>query len=169
MSVEFPEASILAQQLDESIKGMIIDAYELMDVERMKGMGFFNESLFDFESLVGKNVERVVSRGNTIRIKLSEFMNLLIAPEYGGVITYLPKGGKSPKYHLKLEFTDGSILTTRIRSMGLIYALRDKDLGDSYMYKRGFLGGVSPDGPEFTWDWFNNTMARRTDSLNLYW
>ncbi len=159
MSIELPEARILAQQLDEALRGKTIQSYDLRDVDRMKQIGFVNKYLDDFEAIKGKTVEAAVSRGNTIRVKLTGSMNLLIAPEYGGVITYLPEAGKPPKYHLKLGFTDGSILTTRITSMGVIYAVDDEHISENYMYRRDFLAGVSPDEPGFTWEWFRDTIG----------
>ena len=165
MSIELPEARIFAQQLDKELTGKTIKDYDLKDVDRMMRIGFVNKNIFDFDSIRGKTVKSAVSRGNTIRVQLSDEMNLLIGPEYGGLITYLSDGGKAPKYHLKLEFNDGSILTTRITSMGIIYAVADDTLTESYMYNRDFLGGVSPDEPDFTWDWFRETFGSETRQL----
>ena len=165
MSIELPEARILAQQLDSAIVGKTIKSYDIKDVERMMKIGFVNKDLSDYEAINEKTVESAKSRGNTIRVKLFDSMNLLIAPEYGGVITYLPEGGKLPKYHLKLEFTDGSILTTRITSMGVIKAVNDQDLSENYMYKRDFIGGVSPDESDFTWEWFKETIGSENRQL----
>ena len=91
MSIELPEARILAQQLDASLKGKTIKSFDLQDVERMMKIGFINKDLSEFEAIKGKTIESAKSRGNTIRVKLSDAMNLLIAPEYGGVITFLPR------------------------------------------------------------------------------
>jgi len=165
MSIELPEARILAQQLEVSLVGKTIKSYDLQDVERMMHIGFINKNLSDFEAIKDKTVESAKSRGNTIMVKLSDSMNLLIAPEYGGVITYLPDGGKPPKYHLKLEFKDGSILTTRITSMGVIKAVPNQDLSETYMYKRDFISGVSPDEPDFTWEWFKETFGSENRQL----
>ena len=165
MSIELPEARILAQQLDASLLGKTIKSYDLRDVERMMQVGFMNKDLSDFEALKNKMVKSAKSRGNTIRVQLTDSMNLLIAPEYGGVITYLPEGGKPPKYHLKLEFTDGSILTTRITSMGVIKAVHDQSLSENYMYKRDFISGVSPDEPDFTWEWFKDVIGSENRQL----
>ncbi len=159
MSIELPEARILADQLDGALKGKTVDSYDLKDVERMMRIGFINKDVFEFDILIGKTVENATSRGNVIRVRLTDATNLLLAPEYGGVITFLPDDGKVPKYHLRLDFTDGSKLTTRITSMGLIYAVKDENLADSYMYNRDFLNGVSPDEPAYTWDWFKETLG----------
>jgi len=162
MSIELPEARILADQLDKALSGRTVESYDLKDVERMMRIGFVNKDLFEFDALIGKTVEGAASRGNVIRIRLTEAMNLLLAPEYGGVVTLLPDGGKTPKYHLRLDFTDGSRLTTRITSMGLIYAIKDEKLSDSYMYKRDFLNGVSPDEVDYTYNWFRETIGGLT-------
>lgn len=165
MSIELPEAKVLAHQLNDAIIGLTIESYDLQDVERMMKIGFINKNLSDFKLLVGKRVEEVLSRGNTIRVKLSDKINLLIAPEYGGVISFLKEGGKSPKYHLRLTFNNGSIMTTRITSMGLIYYVSDENLEDSYMYRRDFLSGVSPDEPDFTVGWFKETIRKENRQL----
>jgi formamidopyrimidine-DNA glycosylase len=130
----------------------------------MMRIGFVNKDLSEFESITGKTVNDVVSRGNTIRVKLSGSMNLLLAPEYGGVISFI-QSGMAPKYHLKLAFRDSSRLTVRVTSMGVIYALPDEKLKDSYMYRRDFLGGVSPDAPEYTWEWFKKTVGSENKQL----
>ncbi len=164
MSIELPEARILAEQLDTSLKDRVIEAYDLMDVERMMKIGFINKELCDFHSLIGRTMLSAVSRGNTIKVRMDGCMNLLISPEYGGVITLID-GGEPSRYHLKLDFKDGSTLTIRITSMGLIYAVRDENLEDSYMYRRDFLSGVSPDAPVFTWAWFKTTIGSENRQL----
>ena len=82
MSIELPEARILAQQLDASLLGKIIKSYDLRDVERMMKIGFVNKDLSDFEALKDKMVKSAKSRGNTIRVQLTDSMNLLIAPAF---------------------------------------------------------------------------------------
>ncbi|MCW4012712.1 MAG: hypothetical protein NWF07_06940 [Candidatus Bathyarchaeota archaeon] len=165
MSVELPEARILAEQLDQAITGKIIKEYDLKDVERMIKVGFLNKDLSEFKPIKDKKVLGVTSRGNTIRVHLDGEMNILIGPEYGGVLSYLEKGGKVPKYHLKLVFDDGSILTTRITSMGIVYAVADDRLTESYLYNRDFMGGISPDEPDFTWAWFKETIGAENRQL----
>ena len=164
MSIELPEARILAEQLNETIVGKIIQGYDLQDVERLMRIGFVNKDLSDFDSIIGKTVENVVSRGNAVKVSLNGSMNVLLAPEYGGVISYV-EDGKVPNYHLKMMFRDGSILTVRITSMGVIQAVPDKRLKDCYVYRRDFMGGVSPDGPEYNWEWFKTAMGKENRQL----
>ncbi len=158
MSIELPEAHIFAFQMNEALQGKKVESYDLRDIERMVKIGFIR-SVSDFGDLVGRTITGVTSRGNTIHVRLDEGMNLLIGPEYGGVIRLVGEGGESPKYHLRLDFADGSRLTVRITSMGIISALKDSELEKSYLYRRDFLGGVSPDSEEFTFERFQGLIS----------
>jgi formamidopyrimidine-DNA glycosylase len=158
VSIELPEARILAAQMNEALPGKTVESYDLRDIERMVKIGFIR-NVSDFGDLVGRKITGVASRGNTIRVCLDGGMNLLIGPEYGGVIRLVGEGGEVPKYHLRLDFADGSRLTVRITSMGIISALKDGDLEKSYLYRRDFLGGVSPDSEEFTFERFQGLMG----------
>jgi formamidopyrimidine-DNA glycosylase len=143
MSFEYPEAKILAAQLDETLKGKIIESYDLRDYEKLQRIGFLNRNLDDFRQLVGRRVLGAGSSGNTIRVQLDGAMNFMLAPEYGGVILY-HKAGEEVKYHILLRFAGGDSLTVRLTSMGLVYAARDEQLDGLYMYKRDYLGAPNP-------------------------
>jgi formamidopyrimidine-DNA glycosylase len=144
MSIEYPEARVLARQMDATIKGKTIESYDLKDYEKMQRIGFFNRDLNDYKQLVDKTIIGVGSSGNTIRIRLDGKMNLLLTPEYGGVVLY-HLAGKDAKYHIKVVFADGDSLTVRLTSMGVIYAAGDDQLEDVYIYRRDYLGSPSPD------------------------
>lgn len=160
-----PEARIFAEQMDEVLPGKTIASVDTKDMENMMKLAVGKEHLFDFDGIVGKTVERVRSRGNTIHVKLSNDHNIVIGPEYGGRVRFLPEGGIPPKYHLKMVFTDGSILTVRNTGMGVIYALKDDYLPESYLYKRDFLRGISPADSEFTWERFNELVGSQQRQL----
>ncbi len=164
MSIEFPEACILATQMNEALCGKRIDSYDLRDIERMVKIGFIR-NVSDFSDLVGKKITGVNSRGNTIHVRLDGGVNLLIGPEYGGVIRLIEKEGEAPKYHLRLDFMDGSRLTVRITSMGVISTLKDGDLEKSYLYRRDFMGGISPDSNEFTFERFHGLMSSENKQI----
>ncbi len=143
MSFEYPEARLLAGQLDGTIKGKTIKSYDLRDYEKIHRIGFINRDLDDFKRLIGKMVLGAGSSGNTIRIRLNDGMNLLLAPEYGGVILYHRVDGEA-KYHLRIDFTGGDSLTIRLTSMGVIYAAHDDQLEGVYIYRRDYRGAPSP-------------------------
>jgi len=143
VSIEYPEARILAKQLDETIKSRRIESYDLKDYEKLIRIGFINKNLDDFKQLVDRSVEGAGSSGNTIRVKLDGGMNLMLAPEYGGVVLYHPNGEEA-RHHLRVDFAGGDSLTVRLTSMGLVYAARDEQLPGLYMYKRDYLGAPNP-------------------------
>ena len=150
MSIEMPEATILARQMEAELPGRIVTGFELRGCESFQRMGFVNRDLGAFARLVGLTVGSVVSRGNTILVKLSGEQNLILAPEYGGEIFFhkndrsLPDAAPPAKYHLRLDFEGGSTLTVRLTGMGSIYASCDAGLEEHYMVRRDFV----PEIPE---------------------
>ncbi len=167
MSIELPEARILAGQMDEELRGKQIGSCSLEDYERLQRVGFFNKDVRDFDRLVEGRIERVVSRGNVIRVELDNGMNLLIAPEYGGRVLYhTGVDTLLEKYHLKLDFADGTSLTVRLASMGIIQAFDDAELEKSYVYRRDFSEKLSPgDESEFTLERFTEILTERSQQL----
>ena len=143
MSFEYPEARLLAGQLDATIKGKKIESYDLKDYEKIHRIGFINRDLDDFKRLIGRTILGAGSSGNTIRIRLNDGMNLLLAPEYGGVILYHQEDSEA-KHHLRIGFTGGDSLTVRLTSMGVIYAAHDDQLEGVYIYRRDYRGAPSP-------------------------
>jgi formamidopyrimidine-DNA glycosylase len=163
MSFEYPEAKIVARQLDNTIRGKIIKNYDLKDYERIHKIGFINKDLSQFARLKGRTIEGASSRGNTIRIKLNGNMNLLLAPEYGGYILYNKSSKSEARYHLMVSFSEGDSLTIRLTSMGVIYASLDKELEKVYIYKRDYRGTPSPD--ELTKEQFSDLLSSRGTQL----
>ncbi len=161
MSFEYPEAKMLAGQLDETIKGKTIESYDLRDYEKLQKIGFLNRNLDDFRQLVGRRVIGAGSSGNTIRVRLDGAMNFLLAPEYGGVVLY--HGAEEAKYHILLRFAGGGSLTVRLTSMGLVYAARDDQLDGLYIYKRDYLGAPNPD--DVSPEQFRKLVAERGTQL----
>ncbi len=161
MSIELPEARILAEQMNRELRGKHIKSCRLQDYERLQRIGMLDKDTRSFDRLVNGTVESVTSRGNVIRVKLDNGMNLLLAPEYGGRIFYRTSERAVPsKFHLKIDFSDGTVLTVRLTSMGLIQAVKDNELGRSYVFRRDFNPDVlSPTSEEFTLERFSNLLA----------
>ncbi len=163
MSVEAPEAHILAEQMSKELVGKEVTACILKDCEKFQDLGFINMYSSDFNRLVGGKGESVVSRGNTIRLKFDNGLNLLLAPEYGGVIRYYTSGAAIPsKFHLKLIYKDESTLTVTLTGMGIIQARADNELADSYVYRRDFSSVPSPlNNEEFTFERFSSDLSAK--------
>jgi formamidopyrimidine-DNA glycosylase len=165
MSIELPEARILAQQMNQNLKGKQVKSYMLKDYERLQRIGMMDKDLGTFEQLVGAKIEEITSRGNVIRLKFDK-INLILGPEYGGEIFYSKDANDVPRFHLKVDFADGSALTVRLTSMGVIKVLPDNDLENSYVYKRDFdQNKLSPLDEEFTFEQFSKRMADQNRML----
>jgi formamidopyrimidine-DNA glycosylase len=125
-----------------------------------------DKDLSVFNMLVDGKIESVTSRGNVIRIKLDNGANLILGPEYGGEIFYQTSEKTVPKFHLRLDFIDGTVLTVRLTSMGVIQALKDDELERSYVYKRDFDSTkLSPIDEEFTFEHFSERMTEHNKML----
>jgi len=167
MSIELPEAKILAEQMDKELRGKRIKSCHLQDYERLQKIGMLDKDLETFDHLVDGKIEFVVSRGNVIRVKLDNGMNLILGPEYGGEIFYHESEKAVPsKFHLRVDFGDGTVVTVRLTSMGVIQALKDDDLERSYVFRRDFNFKVlSPVDEEFTFERFSKLLAENNRAL----
>jgi len=161
MSIELPEAKILAEQMNKELRDKRIKSYHLQDYERLQKIGMLDKDTKSFDQLVNGKIESVISRGNVIRVKLNNGMNLILGPEYGGKIFYHTSEKTVPnKFHLKVNFSDDTALTVRLTSMGLIHAMKDNELKRSYVFRRDFNPEViSPIDEEFTFERFSKLLA----------
>ena len=166
MSVELPEAKILAEQMNLELKGKQVKSSLLKDCERLQRIGMMDKDLTSFNQLVNGKIETVASRGNVIRVKFDNGANLILGPEYGGEIFYHTDTANVPKFHLRVDFSDGTVLTVRLTSMGVIQVLKDDELERSYVYKRDFDSTkLSPTDEEFTFERFSKRMADHNKML----
>lgn len=165
MSFELPEAIIIAGQMEKELVGKVVSSWNIRDSKKMQSIGFMNKDERDYNILIGGKIINILQRGNTVLVKLNNASNLVLGPEYGGIIRYYPTIETLDKYHLLLEFTDKSSLTVRLTSMGSVYAISDQKLKDNYMYKRDFLSGISPTDKKFTLNIFKNQLQDFTRNI----
>jgi formamidopyrimidine-DNA glycosylase len=167
MSIELPEAKILADQMNKELKGKRIRSYLLRECGKLQKIGFINRDNKSFDQLVNREVESVTSRGNSIRVKLDEGMNMILSPEYGGEIFYHSHEATVPeKFHLKMDFSDKTALTVRFTSMGGMRVLKDAELMDLYVFKRDFNTEIlSPIDEDFTFERFSRLLSGNNRAL----
>jgi formamidopyrimidine-DNA glycosylase len=167
MSIELPEAKILAEQMNKELRGKRVKSCHLQDYERLQRIGMLNRDLKALDQFVDGKIEFVISRGNVIHVKFDNGMNLILGPEYGGKIFYHTSGKTVPKkFHLRVEFSDGTVLTVRLTSMGVIQALKDDNLEHSYVFRRDFNSEVlTPIDEEFTFKRFSKLLADNNRAL----
>jgi formamidopyrimidine-DNA glycosylase len=163
MSVELPEAQILAGQMSKELLQKQIKSFHVQDYQKLQRIGFMNKDIKAFDQLMNRKVESIISRGNVIRVKLDLCLNLILAPEYGGSILYHTSRSTVPsKFHLKLDFSDDTSLTVALTGMGVIQTLKDDELERSYVYKRDFSEVTSPtDEREFTFEHFSKQLIEK--------
>ena len=167
MSAEFPEALILAKQMNEELVGKIVESCHLADYESMQRLNLINKDISDFKRLVGGKIDAVVSRGCTILVKLDNKMNLTIEPGQGGALLYHSSEATLPgRAHLKIDFSDSTYMTVRFRGLGIIKAVTTENLQRDYLYWRDFSHGISPlDEQKFTPERFSKLLQERNRIL----
>jgi formamidopyrimidine-DNA glycosylase len=166
VSVELPEAKILAEQMSQQLSGKQVKSFLVKDCERLQRIGMMDKDLTSFNQLVNSKIETIASRGNVILVKFDNGANLILGPEYGGEIFYHPDAANVPNFHLRVDFSDGTVLTVRLTSMGIIQVLRDDELERSYVYKRDFDSAkLSPADEGFTFERFSKRMADQNKML----
>ena len=167
LSIELPEAKILADQMNFELKGKRIERFCLQNCQKLQKIGFIHSDNKPFDQLLNREIVSVASRGNTILMKLDENLNLILNPEYGGEIFYHSSEATVPeKFHVRIDFSDKTLLTVRFTSMGGIRALKDSELANSYVYKRDFNQETpSPLDETFTFERFSELLASHNCAL----
>jgi formamidopyrimidine-DNA glycosylase len=163
MSIEFPEAFILAKQMKKELFGKKVKSFDLKNAEKAQKDGLIGQSK-EFHLLIDRIIQDVIVKGMTIVVDFDKQVNLILFAEFGGKIHYHIQTDSVPKnYQLLLTFDDKTILTVRV-SFGYIRAVFDDQLEEIYIYKRDF-GVPSPLDDEFSVEWFIETLNREERRL----
>ncbi len=153
--------------MNQVLIGKVVQAYELQNCQSLQRLGCVNKDASAFSKLIGGKVASVASRGNVIVVKLSNAWNLVLAPEYGGSVLFHKNAATlTKKFHLKLAFQDGTMLTVSLTGIGCIQAVADADLAKNYLYRRDFSQITSPlDAKAFTLERFLTDLAGKTVNI----
>jgi formamidopyrimidine-DNA glycosylase len=157
MAMDLPEVLRIAPQMDKVLQGRTIVAIHLSDkCASLIRQGFTNLHKVD---LTGKTISSVTPRGKWMFLKLEPDLLLLFALETGGKLLYHPDGTSLPKkFHVRIEFDDGSFLTEQIVGWGWAKAVREDEL-ELERYPGRI--GVSPvDSETFTPQRFSEILDR---------
>jgi formamidopyrimidine-DNA glycosylase len=170
VSVECPEALILARQMHGRLPGRKVASVRLRGQERLARIGFMNRDPGDYQRLVGHRVLSASARGLTILVELDGGMRLVIGPEYGGVVRLFEEAGsgeaEAARANLSLAFRNGSTLVVRLTGMGCIRAEPIWSLESNYLYRRDFLGpAADPLDKSFTLGRFRRQLAAAPRTL----
>ncbi len=164
MSIELTEARILADQMKKELVGNTVTGFELQNCAGLQKLGCVNRDTSAFDRLIGGKITDVVSRGNTIRMRLDNGQNLILAPEYGGTILLHKPQAKLPKFHLKLTLQN-TVLTVSLSGIGCIQAVADADIEKNYLYRRDFSDILDPLRADFTFDRFLEQLDAKKQNI----
>lgn len=166
MSVELPEATILAEQLNNQVLGKQVKSCETQESKGLQRIGMLEPDLTVFDQLVDAQIETIISRGNVIVIKFDNKLDLIIGLEYGGEMFHFQNAEDASSFHVKLVFTDNTALTVRLTSMGVIQLLDEDSLDMSYVYKRDFdLTKLSATDEDFSLQRFSALFSEKNKML----
>ena len=129
MPFELPEATIIAGQIDHTLRGKQIITADLHLADDLIQQGFINVSPQQFHnSLKGKKFEYATARGKWISIKFTGGIFLLISLETHGDIRFLtPEEPLPTKFTIHFQLSDGSSLIIRIIGWGHAHLISEKE------------------------------------------
>ena len=151
---ELPECVVLANQINETLKGKTIQRGILGNSPHK--FVWYNRSPDEFAKLTkGKKIGQAQAKGRWIFIPVDPGY-ILVLGEFGGKLLYHQPGSKLPKkYHLYIIFDDDSFLTVTTQMWGA------KELYESgEEQNREYIKDMRPTpiDPEFTYDYFTELL-----------
>jgi formamidopyrimidine-DNA glycosylase len=151
---ELPEYTVLAKQIDQTLMGKRIKCGNLGNSPHK--FVWYNRKHDEFTRLSsGKVLGRARVQGRWLIIPLEPGYNLVLG-ECGGKILYHPAGSELPvKYHLWLEFDDGSSFTVTTQMWGAM-ELFEAGKEQERQYIKGMR--VTPVEPGFTFKYFSGLI-----------
>jgi len=154
MMFELPEMTTQAKQINATLQGKTIKHGRLGNSPHK--FVWYNCSPEEYERLTrGKTVGEARAKGRWLLTDLEPGCTLLFG-EIGGKLLYHAPGASLPtKYHLWLEFEDGSHLTAMTQMWGA-YELYKRGLEQERQYVKGMR--PTPVEPEFTPAYFSQLI-----------
>jgi formamidopyrimidine-DNA glycosylase len=152
---ELPELVCLASQMNQTLSGKVVLKGSLGNSPHK--FVWYNRSHEEFEQLTSaKAVGQAAVRGRWLFLTLEPDYVLVIG-ECGGKILYHPPQSPSPpKYHLLIQFTDGSFLTILTQMWGAMELYRQGEEKN-----RQYIKDMRPVPLDsgFSFDYFSNLVS----------
>lgn len=151
---EIPEFVTLSRQINQTLSGKTVTSGSLGNSPHK--FVWYNRTPEEFSNLTaGKRVGEAYTRGKWLFIPL-EPGYLLTFGECGGKILYHPAGSPLPaKYHLLIQFTDGSTMSAMTQMWGAM-ELYETGQEQNRQYIRGMR--PTPLDSAFSLDYFNRLI-----------
>jgi formamidopyrimidine-DNA glycosylase len=158
---ELPEITVIAEQMNNEIKGKRIAAIEAKQPKNL------NMPIKDFaRTITEKTVEGVSSRGKWLFINLKNGYFLLINLGMGAELLYFKPNQKLPeKAQFKLTFSDKTGFTIHFWWFGYIHLISENDLSK---HKLTAQLGKSATDKTFTLDHFKKLLINRKIGIKSF-
>ncbi len=158
---ELPEIAVLCQQMNKELAGKCVDRVEVKQPKNL------NMPVSDFiDTLKGRTVEDISSRGKWLFVKLKPDHYLLINLGMGAEILYFEKGQKlQDNYHFKTIFSDQTGFTIHFWWFGYVHLVAEENLPKHKMTSR--LGKSAADRT-FTLEHLNALFEGKKGSLKSF-
>lgn len=143
---ELPETLTLTRQMSETVAGRVVRTGLLGNSPHK--FVWYNRTHDEFTAMTrGLQTGQASDRGRWMFLPLGE-RRMLVFGECGGRLLFHPEGAARPaKYHLMLEFEDGSVLSMTTQMWGAMELFEDGAENDR-QYIRGMK--TTPVDPGFT-------------------
>jgi len=151
---ELPEYVNLANQMNETLKGKIVQSGSLGNSPHK--FVWYNRSQSEFAKLTkGKKIGKARSKGRWLFIPLEPGFTLLFGECGGKILCHAAESPVPKKYHLYITFTDDSFLTATTQMWG---AMELYEQGEEL--QREYIKDMKPTplDPEFTFDYFTDLI-----------
>jgi formamidopyrimidine-DNA glycosylase len=160
--LELPEASVIAKQADEALKGKNIT--QILVNRAPHKFAFFNGDPNDYAKiLVGKTIDKVVNHAGLVEFELGD-TRLLFGD--GCNIRYYQDPTHAPaKEQLRLDFDDASCLVITIAMYGQLWAFKQGENTNPYYLVT--LEKPSPYEPGFTYEYFQSVVKASSEKLSM--
>ena len=160
--IELPEAAVLAQQMNETIRGKRI-LNVVADQSPHKFAWYFGDPQNYHELLHGKVVEKAANYGGQVEIKADGF-NILFAE--GVNLRYYSEGEVLPnKHQLDIELEDNSHLIGSVQMYGGLWVFEEGKNENPYYHVA--KAKPHPLSQDFSHSYFDNMLAESSDKMSL--
>ncbi|WBW96954.1 endonuclease VIII [Oceanirhabdus sp. W0125-5] len=160
--LEIPEAKVVAQQFNETIKGKKI-ANVVADYSPHKFAFYFGEPSEYNKLLHGKTIGKSNNYGGIVETTVEDCKIIL---GDGVRLIYGENGDKVPcKHQLLLNFTDGSFLASSVQMYGGMWCFRDGE--NDNPYHKVAKVKPSPLSSEFDEEYFKSLISEKDNKLSV--
>ena len=160
VEMELPELTILSSQMRKEIVGKRISEVK---VANPKCLNMLFEQFR--ETVVGKTIKSVESRGKWIFIELGSHL-LLFNPGMGADIIHFKSDDKLPeKYQIRFTLDDETGFTIRVWWFCYLHLMPEKKLGE---HKLTAKLGITPLDERFTFDYFKQLLSNKRGNIKSF-